>query len=166
MVLLDSTAPAVAPTPPTKIGSSDLVGRISTLLPAVAHLGAARLVGQSSYDTMPPRSRDEARARSATASHVGSYINEFREGSTAVHQAASLVDFADKPLIVVTAGRGHPDAWMTAQDKLATLSSNSRHDVVADATHASLYLDKTHAAAASQAIRDVVAAVRSSRPLE
>jgi hypothetical protein len=30
-----------------------------------------------------------------------------------------------------------------AQDKLATLSTNSRHDVVADATHASLVLDET-----------------------
>jgi hypothetical protein len=52
------------------------------------------------------------------------------------------------------------------QDKLAALSTNSQHRVVVDATHASLVLDKTDAAAASQGIRDVVAAVRSSRPLE
>ena len=83
----------------------------------------------------------------------------------AVHQAASLVDFADKPLIVVTAGREHDAAWLAAQDKLATLSTNSRHRIVADATHASLVLDETDAAAASQAIRDVVASVRTSRPL-
>jgi hypothetical protein len=54
---------------------------------------------------------------------------------------------------------------MAAQDKLATLSTKSRHDVVAEATHASLVLNETDAAAASQAIRDVVAAVRTSRPL-
>jgi pimeloyl-ACP methyl ester carboxylesterase len=58
MVLLDSTAPASAPGPPTKTGSYDLFGRISALLPAVAHLGLARLYAQSSYDTLPPRSRD------------------------------------------------------------------------------------------------------------
>jgi pimeloyl-ACP methyl ester carboxylesterase len=165
MVLLDSTAPASAPSPPAKAGSYDLVGRISALLPAVAHLGVARVYGQSSYDTLPPRSRDEARARSATASDVASFLNEFLEGSMAVHQAASLVDFADKPLIVVTAGREHDAAWLAAQDKLATLSTNSRHRIVADATHASLVLDETDAAAASQAIRDVVASVRTSRPL-
>jgi hypothetical protein len=85
-------------------------------------------------------------------------------GSRSTHQAASLVDFGSKPLIVVTAGR-HDASWLAAQDKLATLSTNSRHQIVADATHASLVLDQTDAAAASQAIRDVVAAVRTSRPL-
>jgi len=95
MVLLDSTAPAAAPAPPTtKTGSYKFLGRISALLPAMAHLGAARLVGQFSYGSLPPRARDEARARSASASDVGSYINEFREGATAVQQAASLVDLA------------------------------------------------------------------------
>jgi pimeloyl-ACP methyl ester carboxylesterase len=165
MVLLDSTAPASDATPPTKAGSYDLVGRISALLPAVAHFGVARLVGQASYSTLPPRSRDEARARSATASHVESFLNESREGGMAVLQAASLVDFAGKPLIVVTAGQGHDDVWLAAQDKLATLSTNSRHRVVADATHGSLVEDETDAAAASKAIRDVVVSVRTSRPL-
>jgi pimeloyl-ACP methyl ester carboxylesterase len=165
LVLLDSTAPASGPAPPSKTGSYDLVGRISALLPAVAHLGVTRVYGQSSYGTLPPRSRDEARARSATASDVASFLNEFLEGSIAVHQAASLADFADKPLIVVTAGRGHDAAWLSAQDKLATLSTNSRHRIVADATHASLVLDETDGTAASQAVRDVVASVRTSRPL-
>ena len=164
MVLLDSTAPAPGPVPPAKAGSYDLVGRISALLPAVAHLGAAHLIGDS-YDSLPPRSRDEARATVSTAHSVKSFINEFFEGSTATHQAASLVDFGSKPLIVVTAGRGHDASWLAAQDKLATLSANSRHQIVADATHVSLVLDQTDAAAASQAIRDVVAAVRTSGPL-
>jgi pimeloyl-ACP methyl ester carboxylesterase len=165
MVLLDSTAPASAPAPPAKTESYDIAGRISALLPAVAHLGVARLYGQFSYGTLPPDSRDEARARSGTANDVESFLNEFLEGSIAIHQAASLVDFADKPLIVLTAGRDHDAAWLAAQDKLAALSTNSRHRIVADATHASLVLDETDAAAASQAIRDVVASVRTSRPL-
>ena len=164
MVLLDSTAPVPGPVPPTKAGSYDLGGRIAALLPALAHLGAAHLIGDS-YDSLPPRSRDEARATVSTAHSVKSFINEFFEGSTATHQAASLVDFGSKPLIVVTAGRGHDASWLAAQDKLATLSTNSRHQIVADATHVSLVLDQTDAAAASQAIRDVVAAVRTSRPL-
>ena len=165
IVLLDSTAPASAPDPPPKAPSYDLVGRISALLPAVAHLGVTRLYGQSAYGTLPPRSRDEARARSATASDLASFLNEFLEGSAATHQAASLVDFADKPLIVLTAGREHDAAWLAAQDKLATLSTNSRHRIVAEATHASLVLEASDAAAASQAIRDVVASVRTSTPL-
>jgi pimeloyl-ACP methyl ester carboxylesterase len=164
MVLLDSTAPVVGPAPATS-RSDDLVGRISVLVAVTANLGAAHLLGDS-YDSLPPRSRDEARASVSTARSVQSYINEFREGATAIHQAATLVDFGSKPLIVVTAGRGHDGSWLAAQDKLAALSTNSQHRVVVDATHASLVLDETDAAAASQGIRDVVAAVRSSRPLE
>ena len=167
MVLLDSTAPAATPTPapPNKTGSYDFPGRVAALLPAVAHFGVARLGGQSSYGSLPPRSRDEASARSATANYLRSYIDEARSGGMATRQAASLADFASKPLIVITAGRGHDAEWRLAQDKLATLSTNSRHRVVADATHASLVLDETDAAAASQAISDVVVAVRTSRPL-
>ena len=70
-----------------RAGSYDLVGRISALLAAVAHLGAAHLIGDS-YGSLPPRSRDEARATVSTARSVGSYLNEFFEGSRAVHQAA------------------------------------------------------------------------------
>jgi pimeloyl-ACP methyl ester carboxylesterase len=164
MVLLDTTAPVPGPVPPTNGGSSNFVARISALLPALAHLGAAHLTGDS-YGSLPPTSRDDARATVSTARSVGSFINEFFEGSQATHQAATLVDFASRPLIVVTAGREHDAAWMAAQDKLATLSTNSRHRIVAEATHASLVLNETHAAAASQAIRDVVAAVRTSGPL-
>ena len=70
-----------------------------------------------------------------------------------------------KPLVVVTAGRGHGSGWQAAQKKLATLSTNSLHRVAADATHASLVLEEHDAAVAGEAVRDVVAAVRTSRPL-
>ena len=135
------------------------------LVAATANLGVVHLIPDS-YDSLPPRSRGEARASVSTAHAVQSYIDELRAAGTSARQAARLVDFGNKPLIVLTALRGNPETWLAAQDKLATLSTNSRHDVVADATHASLYLDKTHAAAASQAIRDVVASVRSHGPLK
>jgi hypothetical protein len=131
---------------------------------ATAHLGAARLIPDS-YDSLPARSRDEARATVSTARSAESYLNELRAGAAATRQAAAFSDFAGKPLIVVTAGRGNDAPWQAAQKKLATLSTNSRHRVVPDATHASLYLDQTHSAAASQAIRDVVEAVRSDKAL-
>ena len=73
LVLLDSTAPKPGAAPATEAGSYDLIGRISTLLPAIAHLGAAHLIPDS-YDSLPPRSRDEARA-------VESYLNESRAGA-------------------------------------------------------------------------------------
>ena len=80
-------------------------------------------------------------------------------------QQAAVVDFAGKPLIVITvAGSMTRHGWLRRTSWLPC-RTNSRHRVVADATHASLVLDETDAAAASQAIRDVVASVRTSRPL-
>jgi pimeloyl-ACP methyl ester carboxylesterase len=55
----------------------DLVGRLAALLPAVAPVGVTRLVNQVSYGNLPPRARDEARARSTTAS----FLNESRAGA-------------------------------------------------------------------------------------
>ena len=82
-----------------------------------------------------------------------------------MQQASSLTTLDGKPLIVVTADEGNNDAqWQSKQDHMATLSTNSLHRH-AHATHESLLDDEADSAAASQAIRDVVAAVRNSRPL-
>ncbi|HEY5846014.1 MAG TPA: alpha/beta fold hydrolase [Microlunatus sp.] len=165
LVLLDSTAPRPGPALPTDPESYNLLSRVSALVPAVAHLGAGRLLAQFSYDTLPPRSRDEARANASTARNLGSYIEEFVEANTAMQQAASLTNLNGKPLIVLTADTGNAAGWQQKQDQMATLSTNSLHRVAYATTHASLLDDETDSAAASQAIRDVVVSVRTSRPL-
>jgi hypothetical protein len=93
----------------------------------------------------------------------GSFLQEF-EGSASVQQAAALTDVHGKPLIVVTADIGHDAAWLSAQQHLTTLSTNSLQRI-AHATHQSLVDDQAASAAASQAIRDVVASLRTSQPL-
>ena len=163
LVLLDSTAPKSGPGPPTEAGPDSVVGRVAALLPAVAHLGAGRLLSLSS-DSLPPRSRDEAWANSSTARYLDSYLEEFLAGSASVQQAASLTSLDGKPLIVLTAATGHDAEWQAAQEQMAGLSTNSRHRV-AHGTHQSLILDEADSAAASQAILDVILAVRTSRPL-
>ena len=50
--------------------------------------------------------------------------------------------------------------WLLyAQDRMATLSTNSSHRAAKDTTHASLLYDETDSAAGSQAILDVVRSV-------
>ena len=49
MVLLDSTAPKPGPTLPRDPKSNNVFDRVSALLPAVAHLGAGRLLNPFSY---------------------------------------------------------------------------------------------------------------------
>ena len=82
-----------------------------------------------------------------------------------MEQAASLGDFADKPLVVLTAGTGGDAASSAAQNNMATLSTNSVHRVIDGATHQSLIADEEDSAATTQAILDVVSSVRSARPL-
>ena len=162
LVLIDSTEPVSTPPPPRP--AYNLTARFLALLPATAHLGIPRLLGQFSDSGLPPAAEDQIRARGATAETLRSFVDELGEGSTAGHQAAALEDFGAKPLIVITAGLGHDATWAAAQKELATLSTNSRHRIV-DATHASLLLDQADAVAASQAIREVAAAVRDSHRL-
>src|SRR3712207_4956853 len=108
----------------------------------------------------------EARANSSTARHLASYVEEYAVANTSMQQASALTSLNGKPLIVLTADEGiTDDQWQSKQDHLATLSTNSLHRH-ANATHASLLEDEADAAVASQAIHDVVIAVRTARPLE
>ncbi|QGN34453.1 alpha/beta fold hydrolase [Microlunatus sp. Gsoil 973] len=166
MVLLDSTAPKPVRAFQTNSGTYDVIRRGSALVSALAHLGLGRLIAQGSYDTLPPRSRDEARANSSTAKHLDSFFEEFLGYADAsMQQASALTDLNGKPLIVLTADEGNNDnQWQSKQNQLATLSTNSLHRH-ATASHDSLISDQTDSAAASQAIHDVVTAVRTSHPL-
>jgi pimeloyl-ACP methyl ester carboxylesterase len=167
MVLVDSTAPASASAarPGTVSlghgGSDDGMSRVSALVSAAARLGLGRLYAQVDFGSLPPRSRDEVRASVATASMLRSTIDEYLQAAASVEQAAALRDFADKPLIVLTAGSGHDAAWSAAQNRMARLSTNSVHRIIAGATHEDLIASEEDAAATTQAILDVVAAVRS-----
>ena len=88
LVLLDSTAPKPGPTLPTST-SDTVLGRIAALVPAIAHLGAGRLIAQASYGDLPPHVQDEARANASLARNLGSFIDEFVEANTSMQQAAS-----------------------------------------------------------------------------
>jgi pimeloyl-ACP methyl ester carboxylesterase len=165
MVLVDSTAPTSTPAPAEQAGSYDILPRVSAMASSLARLGLGRLIGQFSYSSLPPPSRDEARASSATADYLGSFIDEYGVAARSVSEAGELVDLAGTPLVVLTADRGNSEGWMVFQNKMATLSTNSVHRVVAGATHESLLADPGDAAAVSQAIHDVVVSVRTSAPI-
>jgi len=161
LVLVDSTAPAADATPNVSAGSYDIMGRVSAVVAASARFGTARVLGQASYRGLPPQSRGEARASMATASQVGSTVDEYVTANASMSEAQSLVDFAGGPLIVLTAGQGSSAGWFAKQDAMAALSSNSLHRVVAGATHASMLEGQHAAAAVTRAIADVVASVRT-----
>src|SRR5215208_1182349 len=165
MVLVDSTAPASTTNPgtapPGHGGASNGMSRVWALVSTAARLGLGRLYARSAFGSLPPRSRDEVRASDATPSTLRSTIDEYVQAAASTEQAAALRNFADKPLIVLTAGSGHDAAWSAAQNRLATLSTNSAHRITDGATHEDLIGNEEDAAATTQAILDVVASVRS-----
>lgn len=165
LVLIDSTAPTAGPAPQTGASSYDLPGRLSAVASAAARLGLGRLIAQVSYATLPPASRAVARASAATADHLGSVIDEYAAATASTQQAGSLTDLAGKPLVVLTAGTGSSPGWFADQDHLATLSTNSLHRIVANASHASLLEEQSDAAAVTRAIHDAVSAVRTAGAL-
>ena len=80
-----------------------------------------------------------------------------------LNRAAKLASLGDRPLGVVTAGKGSQPGWAAHQNDLAKLSSNSFHRTVAGSTHQPLMDDLRDAAASSRAIRDIVVAVRNEQ---
>jgi pimeloyl-ACP methyl ester carboxylesterase len=165
MVLIDSTgASAPASTEAQSWGPDDILARASVLASTSARLGVGRLFGLG-YGSLPQQSADEVRAKLATSTSLRSTIDEYIQANASEHEAASLVDFGDKPLFVLTPGTGSDDDWMAAQDQTATLSTNSVHRVVEGAEHADLVLVQADAAVTAQAIIDVVTSVRTSQPL-
>jgi pimeloyl-ACP methyl ester carboxylesterase len=161
VVLLDSMHPEQY----TKVSSwpafYEVFRRTAAVLPSLSRFGVSRVVGQTSYNDLPPAARDAQRAFWSTPRHNRSVRDEFTEIRTAMAQAESLTKIGDRPLVVLTAQKDALGGWMAAQDDLAELSTNVDHRVLPDATHAGLVEHESFAAQSSQAIRDVVIAVRT-----
>lgn len=138
--------------------------RVFAVLPSLARLGVARLFDPAGYDSLPAADRDRLRLTHTSARLFLSLRDEFAQLPTSLAQARSFQSLGDRPLIVVTATRDAMAGWLPLQDAMAALSTNSRHEVV-PYEHAELVTDAAAARTSSQAIRDVVSAVRSATPL-
>jgi pimeloyl-ACP methyl ester carboxylesterase len=167
MVLIDSTAPADKPatTSPAGAGSYDILGRASALIATSARLGLGRLYAPFEAAGLPQQSREEVRSNIASPINLRSTIDEYIQANTSMEEAASLGDFADKPLAVLTAGIGNDIQHQASQKALAKLSTNSAHKTIDWASHEALVADQDAAAITTQSILDVVSAVRNPKPL-
>ena len=170
LVLIDSTSPHYgdgvgAARRPAATDSPDVISRVAALTSSVARLGVGRLYSTIAVSDLPPRELQQLRASTATAATLRSTIEEYARANTSMDEAASLRDFGDKPLMVLSAGVGSAADWPQKQARLAALSTDSVHRVVDGATHEALVGDPTHAATTSRAILEVVSAVRTGKPL-
>jgi pimeloyl-ACP methyl ester carboxylesterase len=169
MVLIDSTNPASRAVPANaKALDTDsydaATSRVAALAAAAARVGAARLIGSLGYGDLPPQPRDEIRAKTATADYASGWIDEFVQANASGAEAVMLTGLGAKPLVVLTAGAETDPTHDAAQNKLATLSTESSHRVVKGASHIGLITDERYAKATTQAILDVVSSVRKKQP--
>ena len=165
MVLLDSTAPKPGPAQPTNTDptTSSAASPPCRPRPLTSEPDACSPSSPTALFRHAPGTRPAPTPRPPRTSPAPS--RSIAEANTAMQQASALTSLNGKPLIVLTADEGNTDdQWQSKQDHMATLSTNSLHRH-ANATHESLLDDEADSAAASQAIRDVVDAVRTSRPL-
>jgi len=164
VVLLDATDPHQF-TLPAYPAFYEGFRRVSALFPSLARFGVGRLAYRSAYGGLPSEARAEQYMYWCTARHARSLRDEWAAAPLAMKQADSLVTLGNRPLMVVTAFQDALEGWAALQDEVPKLSRNSSHWSLPTATHASLVEDKANAALSSQAIREVVAAVKTSKPL-
>jgi hypothetical protein len=81
-------------------------------------------------------------------------------------QAKELDTLGDRPLVVVTAKQDAQGGWMSAQNDLAGLSTNTSHVILPNASHAMVTEDRATADRSSRAIAAVVDSVRTATPLD
>lgn len=165
MALLDSQPNEALTGLPDFPSQYSIIRRVTPLFPSLARLGLFRLVNLLASDPLPLPTRDKERAVVSTASLNRIQRDEFAELPMTLTEAAALTTLGDRPLIVVTAGKGAEAGWLPLQDKMAGLSTNSAHRVLPDTDHPGVIHDRIGAAQASPAILDVVASVRSGTPL-
>ena len=165
VVLLDGTDPHAFTGLPAYPRFYDFYRRILALFPSLARFGIGRLAYRSAYSYLPPDAEAEEYMFWCTARQARSARDEFAIAPLAMEQAGSLVSLGNRPLIVVTALKDAQEGWTALQGEVPKLSSNSSHWSLATATHAALVANKEDAALSSQAIREVVTAVRTAKPL-
>jgi hypothetical protein len=96
------------------------------------------------HSDLPAPERDQERAFLATPRHSRSSVrDEFNTIRTAMNQAADLETLGDTPLAVVNARRdADVRLWIPRQEDLTTLSTNSVHQYLPNATHAMVVEDE------------------------
>lgn len=162
IALIDSATPYQFDLPDYP-GFYSMWKRASALLPSAARTVMGRIALRSGFGSLPPRARDAARAFNSSPRQMTASRIEFLQLPAVFNQAKALRNLNGKPLGVLSASVGDMRGWMTAQNKLARLSTNSTHETAAGASHAALLEDKGFATITSRAITQVVQRVRSSR---
>lgn len=169
LALVDSSHPDQFLRYPELQAENDAYLRMSAIFPMLARIGLFRFFfsrgGEIDFADLPPQQHAEVAAFWSSPEYFNSSRDETIALPVIFADAHSLGSLGDLPLAVISQGKNPTLGWNEMQDELASLSSNSIHITVPDATHASLALDQQHAHETSAAILQVVEAARTGLPL-
>ena len=166
MVLLDSSSPHQYTDQPDFAGTFAMMRRLLPVFPALGRVGVLHLIPASTATALSPEAAAEVQAFATSPRGANNMRDEQAQLPKLFRQAQALTSFEPKPLAVVTA-RENADGtrgWAAAQDRMATLSTNSTHWTV-DTTHVGLLDDTDGSTHSVRAITAVVTAVRTGTPM-
>ena len=159
VALIESSHPEQFSRLPEARNSYEQIKLLYTVASLLAPIGVVRLFNLSpAPPELPHQQRAQIAALNPSTRQVSTTAQEFRATPQSTAQARSLRSLGDKPLAVVSAGT-QSSGWLELQDDLATISPNSMHRVVKEATHTSVVYERSDAQATSAAIVEVVSAV-------
>jgi pimeloyl-ACP methyl ester carboxylesterase len=164
LVLLDASSPRQFDVIPSFPGTYRMGRRLYGIVPGITRTGLLRLAPASAYSTLPGEAGGAVRAFASSPRDQRTARDEHSRYREAFPQALALESLDDKPLVVVTATEGAAGGWDEAQDELARLSTNARHDRAAT-DHVGVVDDPGALATSVAAIADVVESARTGAPL-
>ena len=137
----------------------------------LTRVGLLRLVTYNRvHPDLPAEAGAQHKAVADTTKYVDTAAEEFSASTATNHQVRSAGNLGGKPLFVLSATEhgSAPDLERVEaglQRELATLSSDSVHQIVEGADHSSLLIKEHDARVTASSILAVVAAVRGGRAL-
>jgi pimeloyl-ACP methyl ester carboxylesterase len=171
LVLLDSSHPDQWTSTPEGQAQFQANSKIYSVSPALARLGVMRVVGslQPALNFPMPYS-GAIKASFAASKDWDAQSAEFLASPATMTQVNELGSLGNTPLFVLTATEhGTPpeqeQLWQNWQTGLAALSTNSLHQIVEGADHASFWLDAETVKVSIDAILQVLEAARTGQPL-
>lgn len=170
MVLVDAANPFQFDRYPEMMAENESYMQIAKIFPAVARLGIGHLYfalgGEFDFGQMKEPQKSEIKAAWSSPEYFESHYAEAVAAGSIYPDGQKLGGLGDLPLVVLTQGNDSASSsWIELQNELASLSTNSLHITVDDATHASLAFNPEHAQAVSDAVLKVVDAARSGERL-
>ena len=165
VVLIEAMHPDQFNRLPPELALPD-AAQFDVLLPLV-HIGLSRVFAPFPTDpALPTPQRQQIAALRASTKSMAAIAGEYKAFPATLAQVAAAGDLGATPLVVLTAEETFPQSgdgnrvWQQLQDELAALSSNSRHQHVVGTTHESLVHREQDARVTSDAISEMIAAMR------